>query len=128
MINAFLLSNQHNDYLENKVAYDLIFDNLKQEAIKRNYSFVFHILYDVDMNSKFIITAFRWLSLTDNKFDFHFWIDESDRLNFDLKQFVSLENQLIDRITYSKISKLEYFDVGNNKFFDYLKNNVTIQF
>lgn len=26
MINAFLLSNQHNDYLENKVAYDLIFD------------------------------------------------------------------------------------------------------
>ena len=126
MINASLLSNQHNDYLENKVAYDLIFDNIKQEAIKMKYSFVFHVLYDVDMNSKFIITAFRWLSLTDNKFDFYFWIDESARLNFDLKQFVSLENQLIDRIAYSKISKMEYVNNGNNKFIDYLKHKVTL--
>ena len=126
MINASLLSNQHNDYLENKVAYDLIFDNLKQEAIKRDYSFIFHVLYDVNINSKFIITAFRWFSLVDNKFDFHFWIDESARLNFDLKQFVSLENQLIDRIAYSKISKMEYVNNGNNKFIDYLKHKVTL--
>ena len=126
MINAFLLSNQHNDYLENKVAYDLIFDNLKQEAIKRDYSFIFHVLYNVNINSKFIITAFRWFSLVDNKFNFHFWIDESARLNFDLKQFVSLENQLIDRIAYSKISKMEYVNNGNNKFIDYLKHKVTL--
>ena len=126
MINAFLLSNQHNDYLENKVAYDLIFDNLKQEAIKRDYSFIFHVLYNVNINSKFIITAFRWFSLVDNKFDFHFWIDESARLNFDLKQFVSLENQLIDRIAYSKISKMEYVNNGNNKFIDYLKHKLTL--
>ncbi len=126
MINASLLSNQHNDYLENKVAYDLIFDNLKQEAIKRDYSFIFHVLYNVNINSKFIITAFRWFSLVDNKFDFHFWIDESARLNFDLKQFVSLENQLIDRIAYSKISKMEYVNNGNNKFIDYLKHKVTL--
>ena len=126
MINAFLLSNQHNDYLENKVAYDLIFDNLKQEAIKRDYSFIFHVLYNVNINSKFIITAFRWFSLVDNKFDFHFWIDESARLNFDLKQSVSLENQLIDRIAYSKISKMEYVNNGNNKFIDYLKHKVTL--
>ena len=126
MINASLLSNQHNDYLENKVAYDLIFDNLKQEAIKRDYSFIFHVLYNVNINSKFIITAFRWFSLVDNKFDFHFWIDESARLNFDLKQFVFLENQLIDRIAYSKISKMEYVNNGNNKFIDYLKHKVTL--
>ena len=126
MINASLLSNQHNDYLENKVAYDLIFDNLKQEAIKRDYSFIFHVLYNVNINSKFIITAFRWFSLVDNKFDFHFWIDESARLNFDLKQSVSLENQLIDRIAYSKISKMEYVNNGNNKFIDYLKHKVTL--
>ena len=126
MINAFLLSNQHNDYLENKVAYDLIFDNLKQEAIKRDYSFIFHVLYNVNINSKFIITAFRWFSLVDNKFDFHFWIDESARLNFDLKQSVSLENQLVDRIAYSKISKMEYVNNGNNKFIDYLKHKVTL--
>ncbi len=126
MINAFLLSNQHNDYLENKVAYDLIFDNLKQEAIKRDYSFIFHVLYNVNINSKFIITAFRWFSLVDNKFDYHFWIDESARLNFDLKQSVSLENQLIDRIAYSKISKMEYVNNGNNKFIDYLKHKVTL--
>ena len=126
MINASLLSNQHNDYLENKVAYDLIFDNLKQEAIKRDYSFIFHVLYNVNINSKFIITAFRWFSLVDNKFNFHFWIDESARLNFDLKQFVSLENQLIDRIAYSKISKMEYVNNGNNKFIDYLKHKVTL--
>ena len=126
MINAFLLSNQHNDYLENKFSYDLTFDNLIQEAIKRNYSFIFHVLYNVDVNSKFIITAFRWLSLADNKFDFHFWIDESANLNFDLKQFVSLENQLIDRIAYSKISKMEYVNNGNNKFIDYLKHKVTL--
>lgn len=78
------------------------------------------------MNSKFIITAFRWLSLADNKFDFHFWIDESARLNFNLKQLVSFENQLIDRITNSKISKMEYIDEGNNKFIDYLKHKVTL--
>ena len=126
MINASLLSNQHNDYLENKVAYDLIFDNLKQEAIKRDYSFIFHVLYNVNINSKFIITAFRWFSLVDNKFDFHFWIDESARLNFDLKQFVFLENQLIDSIAYSKISKVEYVNNGNNKFIDYLKHKVTL--
>lgn len=126
MINAFLLSNQHNDYLENKVAYDLIFDNLKQEAIKRDYSFIFHVLYNVNINSKFIITTFRWFSLVDNKFDYHFWIDESARLNLDLKQSVSLENQLIDRIAYSKISKMEYVNNGNNKFIDYLKHKVTL--
>ena len=126
MINAFLLSNQHNDYLENKVAYDLIFDNIKQEAIKMKYSFVFHVLYDVDMNSKFIITAFRWLSLTDNKFDFYFWIDESARFNFDLNQFVSLENHLIDRIIYSKINKLEYVREKNSELISYLKNKIKI--
>ena len=35
MINVFLLSNQHNDYLENKFAYDLIFDSEFKHCAKK---------------------------------------------------------------------------------------------
>ena len=101
------------DFCRKRNLYEeYINDNIK----KQRYSFLFQVVYDNTNKIKF----FRWMKLTENRWEQRFWTDgfEIEVLRY------SFEKEFMDRLLFTKPNQVDCFALVKDGFFKSVQNMI----